>query len=1009
MAKIRVYELARNLNMKNKELLDKLEEMNLTVRSHMSSLDDDTVAEIKEKIYAKKKPDAVEVTRVKPTVIRRRKRVEKPEPVKQAEVVSEEGPEVIVADEKVLPEKPLDEHEIPVSETRETGEKLPAEEPAVSEERLARKETKAGEAKKSAEERQKDEALAPEETSRETEASEPVSVKPPKKKKKGEFKAKIISRPEPAQPPEEAQEAPIIEEKQDIAAEEKPESAEITSESKTEEQYSAEIEPEAASEIEEKTEVTTAPEQDRHAETEDADLKVSTAQEPETPVVEETPVKGKPKQKPPKKKKVKKETPARIIQLPKKPVKKEPKPKKEEVEIAAQDEQTIPEPAASKPAPETEAKEHKKKKRVKQAPAEEPEKKFFKKKAAFQRKEVVEGADLYETSKRARKGKKGLKAKAVRGQKTQITTPKAIKRRIKIDEAIVLSELAKRMNIKASEMIAKLMGLGVMATVNQTIDFDTAALVAAEFGYGVEKASFEEEAILKVQQDDSGEMAWRPPVVTIMGHVDHGKTSLLDVIRKTRITELEAGGITQHIGAYQVYTDRGQIVFLDTPGHEAFTAMRSRGAKVTDIVILVVAADDGVMPQTIEAINHSRASRVPIIVAVNKIDKNNAAPDRVKRQLAELDLIPEEWGGDTIYVPVSAKENIGIDDLLEMILLQTEMLELRANPNKLATGNVIEAKLDSGRGPVATVLVKEGTLRAGEPIVCGVHHGKIRAMLNDRGQLVDSAGPSTPVEILGLTGVPDAGDELVALSDEKDAKQVSEYRTQKQRSVELAKTSRLSLEKLYEQMQEGEVKELNLILKADVHGSIEALKDSLIKLSNEEVKINVSHAATGTITESDVSLAAVSNAIIIGFNVRPSPKVIEYAQEEHVDMKFYNVIYNAIKDVKDAILGMMDSTYEERTLGRAEVRDIFHVPKVGTIAGCYVTDGKIERNKQVRLIRDGVIIFEGKIGSLKRFKDDQKEVNTGYECGISIENYNDIKIGDILECYYMEEIRPEMK
>ncbi len=1027
MAKIRVYELARNLNMKNKELLDKLEEMNLTVRSHMSSLDDDTVAEIKENIYAKKNSGAVEVTRVKPTVIRRRKKVEKTEPAKQpkAEVVSEEGQEVIVADEKVLPEKPLDEHEIPVSETREAGEKqLPAEQPADSQETLALKETKAREDEKQTEKLKEDEALAPAESSRKTEASEDaqkpealkkddvpeaISGKPSKKKKKGEFTARIISKPEPAKPPEATQEPQIIEEKQDLSPEEKPEPAEITPESKTDEQYSAEIEPEAAYEIEEKTEVTTAPEQKRHLETKQADLKVSTAQKPKTPAVEEKPVKTKPKQKPPKKKKVKKETPAKIIQLPKKPVEKELTPEKEEIEIAARDEQVIPEPPAPEPAPETEVKEYKKKKRAKQIAAEEPEKKIFKKKAAFQRKEVVEGADLYETNKRARKGKKGVKAKAVKGQKTQITTPKAIKRRIKIDEAIVLSELAKRMSIKASEMIAKLMGLGIMATVNQTIDFDTAALVAAEFGYEVEKASFEEEAILKVQQDDSGQMAWRPPVVTIMGHVDHGKTSLLDVIRKTRITELEAGGITQHIGAYQVNTERGQIVFLDTPGHEAFTAMRSRGAKVTDIVILVVAADDGVMPQTIEAINHAKASQVPIIVAVNKIDKNNAEPDRVKRQLAELDLVPEEWGGDTIYVQVSAKENIGIDDLLEMILLQTEMLELRANPDKLATGNVIEAKLDSGRGPVATVLVKEGTLHAGEPIVCGVHYGKIRAMLNDRGQLVDSAGPSTPVEILGLTGVPDAGDELVVLSDEKDAKQVSEHRTQKQRSVELAKTSRLSLEKLYERMQEGEVKELNLIIKADVHGSIEALKDSLIKLSNEEVKINVGHAATGTITESDVSLAAVSNAIIIGFNVRPSPKVIEYAQEENVDMKFYNVIYNAIKDVKDAIVGMMDSTFEERTLGRAEVREIFHVPKVGTVAGCYVTDGKIERNKQVRLIRDGVIIFEGKIGSLKRFKDDQKEVNTGYECGISIENYNDIKVGDILECYYMEEIRPEIK
>ncbi|MFO8082702.1 MAG: translation initiation factor IF-2 [Desulfobacterales bacterium] len=1021
MAKIRVYELARNLNMKNKELLDKLENMNISVRSHMSSLDDDTVAEIKANIYAQKKTGSVEVTRVKPTVIRRRKKVENAEPVRQTEakVLSEEGSEVLVADEKPLPEKPLDKHGTAVFEGLESDEKatagLPEEEPEVTEEAeetLKIEETKIQEAEKPVEELREEKAEDRTEVSekkgaieseKQAQLTDDTKVKHPKKKKAAEFKAKIISKPEKPKPSE-TSEAP-----EEVV--EKPLNQEIYPVSEAEDRSVAETKPEMPSEVEKQPEIATEAEKEEHPETDHVDHKASAAKQPDTALSEETTDKVRPKQKPPKKKKLKKDTPAKIIQLPPKTPETAPEmiKKEEEVEVTTGDDQKIPESLEPKPLVEEEAKDRKKKKRPKQIEAEEPEKKFFKKKTSFHRKEVVEGADLYETDKRTRKGKKGAKVKVAKGQKTQITTPKASKRRIKIDDAIVLSELAKRMSIKASEMIAKLMGLGVMATVNQTIDFDTAALVAAEFGYEVEKASFEEEAILKVQQDDAGKMAWRPPVVTIMGHVDHGKTSLLDVIRKTRITELEAGGITQHIGAYQVNTEKGQIVFLDTPGHEAFTAMRARGAKVTDIVILVVAADDGVMPQTIEAINHAKASKVPIVVAVNKIDKNNAEPDRVKRQLAELGLIPEEWGGDTIYVQVSAKNNTGIDELLEMILLQTEMLELRANPDKLATGNVIEAKLDSGRGPVATVLVKEGTLRAGEPIVCGVHHGKIRAMLNDRGQLVDTAGPSTPVEILGLTGVPEAGDELVALSDEKDAKQVSEHRTQKQRSVELAKTSRLSLEKLYERMKDGEVKDLNLIIKADVHGSIEALKDSLIKLSNEEVKINVGHAATGTITESDVSLAAVSNAIIIGFNVRPSPKVIEYAQEENVDMKFYNVIYNAIKDVKDAIVGMMDSTFEERTLGRAEVREIFHVPKVGTIAGCYVTDGKIERNKLVRLIRDGVIVFEGKIASLKRYKDDQKEVHSGYECGIGIENYNDIKLGDILECYYMEEIRPEIK
>jgi translation initiation factor IF-2 len=662
------------------------------------------------------------------------------------------------------------------------------------------------------------------------------------------------------------------------------------------------------------------------------------------------------------------------------------------------------------PAPkEAPLKEEKKKKKKSKVAETDRDRKFFKKKISFRRKEVVEGDDLYGRGHRARKGKKGVKAKtAAPAQKTQITTAKAIKRRVKIDDTIVLSDLAKRMGIKAGEMIKTLMGMGVMATVNQTIDYDTAVLVAAEFNYDVERATFEEATLLQVEKDEPDKLTERPPVVTIMGHVDHGKTSLLDVIRKTRVTDIEAGGITQHIGAYYVNTHKGRIAFLDTPGHEAFTAMRARGAKVTDIVVLVVAADDGVMPQTTEAINHARAAKVPIIVAVNKIDKQNADPERVYRELSEHGLAPEDWGGENIFVKVSAKQNLGIDELLEMILLQAEVLELKANSEKHAIGHVVESKIDPGRGAVATVLVQEGTLRTGDPVVCGVFHGKVRAMLNDRGALLESAGPSIPVEVIGLSGVPMAGDELFALEDEKNAKQISEHRIQKQRSMELAQTSRLSLEKLYEKMQEGEVKDLNLIIKADVHGSIEALSDSLTKLSNEEVKISVVHSGTGTITESDISLATVSDAIIIGFNVRPSAKVQSLANEEGVDMRFYNIIYNVIKDTKDAIAGMMASTFEERTLGQAEVREVFHVPKVGSIAGCYVTDGKIERGQLMRVVRDGIVNYEGKNASLRRFKDDVKEVQNGYECGIGIENYNDIKVGDVLECYYLEEIRPEL-
>jgi translation initiation factor IF-2 len=650
-----------------------------------------------------------------------------------------------------------------------------------------------------------------------------------------------------------------------------------------------------------------------------------------------------------------------------------------------------------------------KKKRKKKFEETEVDKKFLKKKISFRKKAVVEGEDLYGAGYRPRKQRKlGKGKKSSGGQKTQITVAKAIKRRIKIDDAIVLSELAKRMGIKANEIIKFMMSMDSMATVNQTIDFDTATLIAGEFEYEVERASFEEEALIQQETDDPGKLEPRPPVVTIMGHVDHGKTSLLDVIRQSRISEMEAGGITQHIGAYLVGTDKGQIAFLDTPGHEAFTAMRARGAQVTDIVVLVVAADDGVMPQTTEAINHARAAEVPIIVAINKIDKQNADPDKVQRELAESGLTPEDWGGDTIYVKVSAKQAEGIDELLEMISLQAEVLELKANPHKLASGHVVEAKIDSGRGSIATVLVKEGTLHAGDPVVCGMHYGRTRAMLDDKGKQIETAGPSIPVEIVGLSGVPMAGDEFFALKDEKHAKQVSEHRQQKQRSKELARSSRLSLDKLYERMQEGEVKDLNIIIKADVHGSIEALNDSLTKLSNDEVNVNVVHSATGTIAESDISLATVSNAIIIGFNVRPTPKVQALGNEENVDMRFYSVIYDVIKDVKSAMAGMMASTFEEQVLGTAEVREVFQIPKIGNIAGCYVTDGRMERGQNMRLLRDGVVIFEGKNSSLRRFKDDVKEVQTGYECGIGIENFNDIKVGDTIDCYYMKEIRPEL-
>jgi translation initiation factor IF-2 len=876
MAKIRVYELARELSLTNKVLMEKLAGLDISVASHMSSLDDDAVRRIKAALFGKKEA-ALEETRVKPTVIRRRKKAaEAPAEDDAAPVAAEAPPEPAPA----------------AGEAAESTETVDAA------------------------------AAAPEATAAEAETPSGLPTEMP-------------AGPEAPEPLAETGEAPV------------------------------------------------------------PPPPVDGLRRPGTVV-----------------RKMKRDEPAKIIKLPPTPVGRpaegprgkpavvEPRPAKPLAAVA----EVVPPPG------EIDARDDKKRKKKTKAEELEAGKKFIKKKITFRTKAVVEAEELYEDGFRTRKPRKGGKAqKEIAIHKPQITVAKAIKRRIKMDDAIMLSDLAKRMGVKAGEIIKVLMGMGVMATVNQAVDFETAVLVAAEFQYEVERSSFEEDALIQAVADEPDALLPRPPVVTIMGHVDHGKTSLLDAIRQTRVTDTEAGGITQHIGAYHVKTDRGSIAFLDTPGHEAFTAMRARGARVTDIVVLVVAADDGVMPQTVEAINHARAANVPMIVAVNKIDKPGADPDRTKRALVERGLTPEEWGGDAIFVNVSAKQAVGIDQLLEMILLQAEVMELKANPNKLARGHVVEAKIDSGRGPLATLLVSEGTLHAGDSVVCGVHHGKIRAMLDDRGQPIQAAGPSIPVEILGLAGVPMAGDEFVAVQDDRAAKQISEHRVQKQRSRDLTQASaRPSLESLFERLQQGGAKELNLIIKADVHGSIEALSESLTKLSNAEVKVNVVHAATGTISESDVSLAAVSHAIVIGFNVRPTPKVQTMAGEENVDMRFYNVIYDAINDVKSALTGLMASRFEEHVLGSAEVREVFHIPKVGTVAGSYVTDGKIERGRNLRLVRDGVVVYQGKNSSLRRFKEDAKEVQSGYECGIGIENFNDIKVGDRIEFYYMEEIKPEI-
>ena len=604
-----------------------------------------------------------------------------------------------------------------------------------------------------------------------------------------------------------------------------------------------------------------------------------------------------------------------------------------------------------------------------------------------------------------RRGGKGGKEKP----QPQGTAPiKSEKRRFAIYDTIQVGELAKRMSVKASEVIKKLMEQGVMATVTQALDYDTAALIAAEFGYEVEKKAVAED-LITLEEVQGGEPKPRPPVVTVMGHVDHGKTTLLDAIRDADVAAREAGGITQHIGAYHVRLESGdEVVFLDTPGHEAFTAMRARGASVTDIVILVVAADDGVMAQTKESIDHAKAAGVPIIVAVNKIDKPDANPDRVKTELSELGLVPEDWGGGTIFVNISAKKRIGIEELIELLSLQAEVLELKADPDRPARGHVVEAKLDKGRGPVATFLVREGTLKVGDAVVCDMQYGKIRAMLNDKGERVKEAGPSMPVEIQGLSGVPEAGSEFVVLPDEKKAREVAEYRQRKAREAELVKSSKISLESMLEQLGEQESKVLNIVLKTDVQGSLEALGDALRKLGTDEIKVEIVRSGIGAISESDVLLASASNAVIIGFNVKPTTQAKEVAEREGVDIRFYDVIYNALDEIKAAMKGMLEPEYEEHVLGRAEVRQTFKVPKVGTVAGCYVLEGTIQRNALARLLRENVVVYTGKLSSLRRFKDDVKEVQAGYECGIGLEKFNDIKVGDVVECYEMREIERDL-
>ncbi|PEY41284.1 translation initiation factor IF-2 [Bacillus cereus] len=628
-------------------------------------------------------------------------------------------------------------------------------------------------------------------------------------------------------------------------------------------------------------------------------------------------------------------------------------------------------------------------------------------------------ADEFEVEEKVVRSKKNSNKKKKKGkgnedkrqenfagrQQTQVVeTPD----KITFSGSLTVSELAKKLNKEPSELIKKLFMLGIMATINQDLDKDTIELIASDYGIEVEEEVIVSETEFETfidEQDDEENLKERPAVVTIMGHVDHGKTTLLDSIRNSKVTAGEAGGITQHIGAYQVEVNDKKITFLDTPGHAAFTTMRARGAQVTDITILVVAADDGVMPQTVEAINHAKAAGVPIIVAVNKMDKPAANPDRVMQELTEYELVPEAWGGDTIFVPISAIQGEGIDNLLEMILLVSEVEEYKANPNRYATGTVIEAQLDKGKGTIATLLVQNGTLRVGDPIVVGTSFGRVRAMVSDIGRRVKVAGPSTPVEITGLNEVPQAGDRFMAFADEKKARQIGESRAQQALLAQRGEKSKLSLEDLFQQIQEGEMKEINLIVKADVQGSVEAMAASLRKIDVEGVKVKIIHTGVGAITESDIILASASNAIVIGFNVRPDVNAKRTAELENVDIRLHRIIYKVIEEIEAAMQGMLDPEFEEKVIGQAEVRQTFKVTKVGTIAGCYVTDGKITRDSGVRIIRDGVVIYEGQLDTLKRFKDDVKEVAQNYECGITIEKYNDLKEGDIIEAYIMEEVK----
>ncbi|MDP3097998.1 MAG: translation initiation factor IF-2 [Syntrophales bacterium] len=930
MSKKRVYELAKDLGLENRELISRLEKIGIAVKSHSSTLEDGDLERIHAELLA---PEAREVVekRIKSTVIRRRA-VRMP--------VEETKPEELAAEP---------ETEAPSDAPPPLADAVPAE---VVRETAPRE--------------------APVRTSIYRDAPAGVAVRKP------------VAPPEPSQPPIPPQ-APALKPVTGRAA------MPVEPTAKT-----ATLKPEAPA-IERKAESEKKPGPETVSKAPEPQRKPLSVQPPESREIKRPPLEQEKKpQMPP-------EAPRPM------PGGRKEFPRRADLKIVKDVGGAVPLPSrAEKSGRQPEAEKPRKKGakppvEVLMGEAAPPRKKAFIRKLVDRKGRQIE----VDREDRSSKWREEKKAAPVKMKKTLITTPKAIKRRIRVDEAISVGELAKRMGTKASEVINKLMGMGLMVTINQAIDCDTATLIAADFGYQVEAAQNERDETMQRTEDSPENLKPRAPVVTIMGHVDHGKTSLLDAIRETNVIDGEAGGITQAIGAYHVHLKGRDIVFLDTPGHEAFTAMRARGAKVTDIVVLVVAADDGVMGQTVEAINHAQVAGVPIIVAINKMDKPGADPGKIRQALTEYKLLSEEWGGDTIFCEVSAKKKQGIEELLEMILLQADVMELKADPDRPARGVIIEAKLDRGRGPVATVLIQEGTLREGDAFVSRTEFGRVRAMINDQGRRISEAGPAMPVEVIGFSRVPQASSEFICVEDEKKARSIGEYWIRKERERELSVSSKITLEQLYQRMKEG-VKELNVILKADVQGSIEALIDALNKLSTDDIKLKIIHSSTGTITETDVMLASASDAVIIGFNVRPDARVVEVAEQEMVDIKLYDIIYNVIADVRAAMEGLLDPIFKEVVQGRAEVREIFRVPKIGAIAGSYVTDGKITRSAGLRLLRDGVVVYEGRIASLRRFKDDAKEVAAGFECGIGIEGFNDIRVADVIEAYVKEQIERKL-